>query len=345
MKAMKGNKSMKAGKQILVIVLTVALVLAIFALPVSAAQFTDVQEKDWYQPYVYDLVEQGIIDGMTPTTFEPKGTIKRGEFAKILAYASGDDLTKYKGDCPFSDCTKHWSKTNINWAYENKIVNGTSPRTFAPNANITRQEMAVMIYRYADYKGLTLPKEAKEITFKDQGQMASWAKEAVGAMQQAEIIGGYPDGTFRPKANASRAEAAKLISVFLDKGKEKGFTEESYKEFLSKDVDDFEADRVLNFDESEEENFAVVKDDVKLVADNDKTNELQSSDEEAGTYVFTKIDQDIKGLKPGEKLVIAGEDYEDCVALIVDSISIKGDIATITTKGGKALKWLPVHFN
>ena len=107
-----------------------------------------------------------------------------------------------------------------------------------------------MIYRYADYKDLALPKKADKITFKDADKIGSWAKEAVAAMQQANIIGGYPDGTFLPKNQASRAEAAKMISVFLKEATAKGVTEETYQDFMDKDVKDFEADRVLNFDAS-----------------------------------------------------------------------------------------------
>ena len=177
--------------------------------------FSDVAADAWYVSYVYDLAGKGIINGITPTTFDPEGKITRGQFVKILAYASGDDLSAYSGDSVFADANAHWSKANINWAYTNKIVYGKSDTQFAPDANITRQEMAVMIKRYADYKGITLPQTNAPITFTDEAEIAAWAKEAVSAMQQANIISGFPDGTFAPQGNATRAQAAKMISVFL----------------------------------------------------------------------------------------------------------------------------------
>ena len=177
--------------------------------------FSDVAADAWYVSYVYDLAGKGVINGITPTTFDPEGKITRGQFVKILAYASGDDLSAYSGDSVFADANAHWSKANINWAYTNKIVYGKSDTQFAPDANITRQEMAVMIKRYADYKNITLPQTNAPITFTDEAEIAAWAKEAVSAMQQANIISGFPDGTFAPQGNATRAQAAKMISVFL----------------------------------------------------------------------------------------------------------------------------------
>lgn len=182
----------------------------------SSTKFQDVPDNAWFAPFVYDLAGQGILNGRSDTIFDPDGNITRGEFAKILAYASQDDLSQYKGTSNFADSKGHWSETNINWAYQNGIVKGQSETTFAPNAKITRQEMAVMIKRYADYKGIDLPKSNQAVTFVDDGKIAAWAKAEVTAMQQAGIINGRPGNLFDPEGNASRAEAAKMISVLLD---------------------------------------------------------------------------------------------------------------------------------
>lgn len=182
----------------------------------TTKKFTDVPDNAWFTVYVYDLAGQGIINGMTETTFVPNGTITRAQFAKILAYASGDDLTAYGGASVFKDCGNHWAKASINWAYANGVVNGTSPTTFAPDAKISRQEMSAMLKRYANYKGKTLPQKYAKVIFNDDSQIASWAKDDVYAMQQAGIIGGRPGNFFDPKGNATRAEAAKVISIYLD---------------------------------------------------------------------------------------------------------------------------------
>lgn len=180
--------------------------------------FTDVNDNDWFAPYVYDLATQGIISGRSDTIFDPQGNITRAEFAKILAYASNDDLTKYQGASPFSDTISHWSKTNINWAYKNKIVSGIGNGKFAPDERITREQMAAMICRYAAYKGITLTKTYPQETFADHNDIANWSVDNVYTMQQAGIINGYNEQNkcyFKPQGNATRAEAAKMISVFL----------------------------------------------------------------------------------------------------------------------------------
>ena len=178
--------------------------------------FNDVPSDSWFTPYIYDLTGQGILDGRSDDIFDPDGNITRGEFAKILAFASKDDLSQYEGTSKFTDSRGHWSETNINWAYQNGIVKGQSETSFAPNAKITRQEMAVMIKRYADYKGIQLPQTNEAISFADDGKIASWAKVEVTAMQQAGIISGRPGNLFDPEGNATRGEAAKMISILLD---------------------------------------------------------------------------------------------------------------------------------
>lgn len=184
--------------------------------PPTEIKFQDVPDNAWFAPFVYDLANQGILDGRSDDIFDPDGNITRGEFAKILAFASQDDLSQYEGTSKFTDSRGHWSETNINWAYQNGIVKGQSETSFAPNAKITRQEMAVMIKRYADYKGIELPQTNEAITFADDGKIASWAKVEVTAMQQAGIISGRPGNLFDPEGNATRGEAAKMISILLD---------------------------------------------------------------------------------------------------------------------------------
>ena len=179
--------------------------------------------KDWFTPYVYDLVAQGILNGKgtradgTPY-FDPQGLITRAEFSKILAAASGENLGAYEGISKFTDVQGHWASTYINWAYEKGIVTGFPDGTFGANAQITREQMAVMICRYAEYKGIRLPKTTAKANFADDNQI-TWSSEYVYAMQQAGIISGYNENGvfyFRPAGNATRAEAATMISKFLD---------------------------------------------------------------------------------------------------------------------------------
>lgn len=193
---------------------TVTYQVNFFSLTTSG--FSDVPDSQWYAPYVTDLAVKGILNGKSDGIFDPNGAVKRGEFTKILAAASGEDLGAYQGNTKFSDVAQNmWYAKYIQWASAKGMVSGTSATTFAPEANITRQEMAVMLKRYADYKKITLPKTVTGVTFADSGSIASWAQDAISNLQQAGIISGIGGNQFNPLGNATRAEAAKMISLFL----------------------------------------------------------------------------------------------------------------------------------
>ena len=193
---------------------TVKYQVNFFSLTTSG--FSDVPDDQWYASYVTDLAAKGILSGKSDGIFDPDGTVKRSEFAKILAAASGEDLSAYQGNTGFSDVGQNmWYAKYIQWASAQGIVNGTSTTTFAPEASITRQEMAVMIKRYADYKKVTLTKTVTVVTFADSNAIASWARDAVSGLQQAGIISGTGGNHFNPLGSATRAEAAKMISLFL----------------------------------------------------------------------------------------------------------------------------------
>ena len=187
--------------------------------PGISIRFIDVPDDAWFASYVYDLVGQGVLNGMSETTFEPNGLITRAQFAKILAAASGDDLTIYAGKTSFDDVSiSAWYASYVQWAYEKGVVSGMGNNQFAPDANVTREQMAAMISRYAKYKGVRLSPINAKLTFNDDASISGWAKDNVYAMQQAGIINGYADGNgyiFKPQGNATRAEASKMISVFL----------------------------------------------------------------------------------------------------------------------------------
>ena len=206
-------------RSFLLCALVLALMLA-FAAPLSAAEFTDINEEDWFAKDVYALADKGLINGMTETTFEPQGNITRAQFCKILAYDAGIVLEDYKYDSNFADVRKHWAEPCINWAYENYVVNGRNETTFDPDGLITRQELSVMIVRYANHwAGIGLPPINEPIEFKDAAEIATWTEECIPILQQAGIINGYKDGDgyiFKPNGNATRAESAKLINTFLN---------------------------------------------------------------------------------------------------------------------------------
>ncbi len=181
-------------------------------------QFTDVPEDAWYHDYVYDLVYRGVVNGMTATTYEPAGTLTRAQFVKLLAcsLADAETLKTYEGKHPFKDSEGHWAEAYIAWAKDKGIVEGVSATEFDPEAPITREQMATIFGRYALKQGIELPKDAAPAeSFPDADKISEYAREFVELMRIAGILNGYEDGTFRPQGNATRAEAAKLFSLFL----------------------------------------------------------------------------------------------------------------------------------
>lgn len=181
-------------------------------------QFTDVPEDAWYHDYVYDLVYRGVVNGMTATTYEPEGKLTRAQFVKLLAcsLADAETLKTYEGKHPFKDSEGHWAEAYIAWAKDKGIVEGVSATEFDPEAPITREQMATIFGRYALKQGIELPKDAAPAeSFPDADKISEYAREFVELMRIAGILNGYEDGTFRPQGNATRAEAAKLFSLFL----------------------------------------------------------------------------------------------------------------------------------
>ncbi|NLP30349.1 MAG: DUF4430 domain-containing protein [Clostridiales bacterium] len=189
-------------------------------------RFRDVKESDWFCEAVGYLTKLGIISGMTEDTFAPYNQITRAELAMILAKSSGIDLKEFSNlDSSFKDIdSSDWFNEAVLWAEEVGIVKGyklsDGSFVFRPDSNITRQEMAVMIYNFINLKELDI--EDKNIVegFKDENEIADYAKEAVSVMQRKGIINGVKnqDGSysFLPVNNASRAEAAAMIKAVIE---------------------------------------------------------------------------------------------------------------------------------
>ena len=93
----------------------------------------------------------------------------------------------------------------------NNIVGGVGDGKFAPNATVTREQIAVMLMNYLSYIGRDLYERAARVTFADEEKISDWAKDAVSSVQQARVIGGKPDRLFDPQGNATRAEVAVIF--------------------------------------------------------------------------------------------------------------------------------------
>jgi len=173
-------------------------------------EFSDVKVSDWYYTYLLDLKNKGIISGYEDGSFKPSNTVTREEFVKMIISAAGIELsTANEG---FADVfANDWFAEYVYTAKENGIVNGIDENNFGTGRPVSRQDMSVIICNVLDTKT-----SADKETFKDDGKIASYAKNAVYTMKALGVLNGYEDGTFNPSGNLTRAEAVKVISLVLE---------------------------------------------------------------------------------------------------------------------------------
>ena len=170
------------------------------ALPIS-----DIS-KHWAESTIKSFVNSKYINGYNDGTFRPDNLITRAEFVKILNKYFG--LTNKSGKV-FSDTSSHWAKEEIDIAVTNGIVNGFPDGTFKPEAPITREQASVMI---SNYKQISDKDLDKLNTYKDSSEVSDWAQASVEGVLEQGYMSGYPDKTFGPKKNLTRAEAVVTLS-------------------------------------------------------------------------------------------------------------------------------------
>lgn len=184
-----------------------------YAVGYKNVSFSDV--SGWYANHVSYLAARGIINGLGDGTFGSDSNITRAQFIMILSNLAGVDLSSYTTSSFDDLAITDWYFAPVQWAYENGVALGSAGK-FNPNANITRQDIAVLIARYAEkIVNYTLPEISSATGFTDSASISGYAVDAVTAMQQAGIINGKDDGSFAPTSNTTRAEAAKMIALFL----------------------------------------------------------------------------------------------------------------------------------
>lgn len=180
----------------------------------STKEFNDVPAGAWYKEYVDFAVGRAMFTGTGNKKFEPLSSITRSMFVTVLARIGGCDY-KNNVDSGFSDVPKNkWYTGAVKWAFEKGITNGTSKTTFAPDKAITRQEICAMMVRFSDRLGKVIEPEVAAMTFKDDSKIASWAKKDVYICQNGGLVGGDNYGYFKPTNTATRAEVAKILTMY-----------------------------------------------------------------------------------------------------------------------------------
>ena len=179
--------------------------------------FTDVT-KNWAYPGIQYCVTHGIMGGMGDGTFAPTGTTTRAQIVQILYNLEGTPAVS--GTTPFTDLTANWYKPAILWAYQNNVVAGTSPTTFAPDQPVTREQIAVILTQYM-FHVLKMNRTwtpADLSTFPDGANVSSWAKEAMQDAVALGLINGTkaPDGKayLDPQGSAARQQVATILMNF-----------------------------------------------------------------------------------------------------------------------------------
>ena len=184
----------------------------VFEIVYNDVSFSDV--SGWYKEYVDFLSSRKIINGDGSGAFSPNDNITRAQLVMILKNLSGDD-THYSSSA-FTDVnSSSWYFDAVQWAYSNGIVYGYEGK-FNPDSQISRQDIAVMIARYTkNVENYTIPTAVNALSFTDSTKIAAYASDIVYSMQQAGILTGYSDGSFAPLNSATRAEAAKILTVLI----------------------------------------------------------------------------------------------------------------------------------
>lgn len=177
--------------------------------------FTDTANH-WAADNIDFVASRGLLTGTGETIFSPDTAMTRGMFVTALGRLSGQDISGYTTSS-FSDVAADNDYLSyIEWAVKNKIVSGGGDGKFEPDRTVIREEMAVMMYNYANATGCVLPITREALTFADNLQISSWAKDPVKALLQAGVVSCMGDNRFDPKGTATRAQAASILRNFIE---------------------------------------------------------------------------------------------------------------------------------
>ena len=176
--------------------------------------FTDVRETDWFYDDVVFAYENGLFSGTTATTFSPYAPMTRAMLVTVLYRLEGEPAVT--GRSGFSDVTiGSYYEAAVTWAADNGIVNGTSAVTFSPSENVTREQMAAILCRYAQYKQYGTSASASLNAFSDAAAVSTYAKAPLSWAVSEKLVNGT-DGKLLPRASATRAQVAAILHRFVE---------------------------------------------------------------------------------------------------------------------------------
>lgn len=179
------------------------------------ANFADVAADAWYADAVQYVYENSMMSGTSETTFSPDLTTTRGMIVTILYRLENEPAVT--GTTAFTDVAADQYYANaVAWAAQNGIVSGTTATTFAPNNAITREQMAAILYRYAQFKGYDVSVKADLSVYTDAAQVSTYATDAMAWANGAQLITGTSQAMQTPASNATRAQVATILMRFCE---------------------------------------------------------------------------------------------------------------------------------
>lgn len=187
--------------------------------------FTDVKESDWFYKGVAYVVDKGVMSGVSENQFDPSGKLTRAMMVQMLY--NMEDRPACDAENAFIDVpVGQWYTDAVIWANDEKIVSGMGDGLFAPNMEITREQMVVMLYNYAKYKGYDVTASADLSKFADNASVSTWAQPAMQWAVAEGYISGMGDNQLAPQGTATRAEIASVIMRFMEATAESAETAE-----------------------------------------------------------------------------------------------------------------------
>lgn len=182
--------------------------------PDKAMSFTDVKSNDWYYSSVRYAYDNGLFSGVSHDSFGPGDSMDRSMLATVLYSLDGKPAAGKSGFADVADGA--WYADAVAWAAEHGIVSGVGGGAFTPSGTITREQLAVMLYRYAQYKGYDVSKTADLSGYADQDKLSDWAAQAVQWACGSGLMNGRSAAQLAPEGTLTRAEAATMLKAFCE---------------------------------------------------------------------------------------------------------------------------------
>lgn len=177
-----------------------------------AAAFSDIDISAWYMLAVEYALDSGLMNGYGNGLFAPDKNLSRAMLTQILYNKEGNPAVSNSGT--FADVSANdWCSNAVTWAAENGIVGGYGNGLFGPDNNITREQLAVMLWRYAGSPAAT----DNELHFTDADKASEYALEALRWASENGVLNGYNDGRLNPGGLATRAQVAQMLKNYLEK--------------------------------------------------------------------------------------------------------------------------------